>query len=873
MNLKFRWFFGFFLSSILLYYGGEGDYARVIVAFFVLISLICLAFYIPRKTSFINYNWIIFLFITPIIIGVLQILPLNFHSAWTNDDLIILKESSGSTTLSINPAKSYDCLTWTITLCGLFLVLSILFRGDRIYSLSNGITIVSGFHALLGIILLLYGADWPSEASTFSRSSFIYPNHAAAFWAACLPLSLLTAKYHRDWWRWLICIFLGLGILLSGSRGGVIVATIFILPLVPMLLPRRRRFLWGLSLFTIIVAWLTIINLHELGHRFELLRGKDGLTLDGRINIWKAAVPIMFDSGPLGCGSGTTTMAFRRSGDSTFGNLIVDHLHSDPLEWWLEYGWIGASCGIIGLLFSLWMLRPKKLSGYESSKQMGHFIGAFLGVIILLSYSCGDFILHNPILDILIGALMVIMSYTGKSNGSTEPHSSLFFRLAALIASFAICTLIFKSFLHERDNLLARNAGKFAYSRISNHLSIDNIGPIKNALSVIPTTVELATIQSWLYRLQPISDNEHQSNLRRVEEALNLAASLSPGDASAWTERAAYFAEMKMPVEAANAAHRALTWAPAWPDVQLSILNIARSGSIFPEKDMRLIIEDILEHGISQPDWFFPISSNYIGSLELSRRLTKAGIRLLASGMSWLEENGQLSDWLFIKRKLRDDKNVLSPELYILGEILYGNKSFTISIPASREDRRNASEYLSYCDLPIPENLNLVLSKDKDPWSQWSKPIDIFDSARRINLENVLRGELYHEWAKSWFNRLSLVDRVMNGDLTSLDRNSDPLLLNKLICGIPTLQISSSEKQRCLALLSRYSTVEWQKLTSHLQFSWLYVSKNGTTKAKVSNLTWVGIVIDGKWYGWSRGEIDLSPLVSIGLHRLVLLNL
>ena len=38
-------------------------------------------------------------------------------------------------------------------------------------------------------------------------------------------------------------------------------------------------------------------------------------------------------------------------------------------------------------------------------------------------------------------------------------------------------------------------------------------------------------------------------------------------------------AELGLPVEAAAAAHRAINWAPTWPDIQIAVLSLARMGN------------------------------------------------------------------------------------------------------------------------------------------------------------------------------------------------------------------------------------------------------------------------------------------------------
>ena len=82
-----------------------------------------------------------------------------------------------------------------------------------------------------------------------------------------------------------------------------------------------------------------------------MFRNENGVTLSGRVTLWRAAWPVALDAGPLGSGAGTVIPAYRRAGDPVFAPFMVDHLHSDPLEWLLEYGWGGALAGAAGAGF------------------------------------------------------------------------------------------------------------------------------------------------------------------------------------------------------------------------------------------------------------------------------------------------------------------------------------------------------------------------------------------------------------------------------------------------------------------------------------------------------------------------------------------
>jgi len=871
MSYLLRWVISLFIVFAVLCRGGEGDMVRFYLSAVLALSLLILALDLTSRTREIETGWIVCLFLPPILLCIIQELPLDWHHPWITDDLSVLSKDDNGIGLSIVRGATSTCLLWMLTLVSCSLLLATLFRGERIRSLANGVVLISASHALLGLILVLGNVDWPTAAVSHARGSFVYTNHAASFWAACLPLALITACSFGQWWRWSSVGLLSIAILLSGSRGGIIVASLVCLPLILTLLPKRRRWWWATGLFAGIGLWLMIIGLQDLGQRFEALKGKEGLTLNGRLIIWKAAFPVILDAGPFGSGAGTTTEAYRRSGDSHFEPLIVDHLHSDPLEWWLEFGWVGILAGLVGVAGTIWLLWPAKgaLSSPNDLRLLRR--GAFLGLLILILHSCGDFIFHSPGIDLLAVVLLTICSQCRRDPSSISTRSSAALRMGMALLAIAVCVAAVPAYRYERDNIIAKNAGIFIYQRLSNHLPIDNRGPIEAALTQSPTSVSLATMQSWLWRNLPVQPEERSSHLARARDALQLAAQLSPGDARAWSERAALDAELGLPLEAAAAAHRALKWAPAWSDLQTAVLSLARIGNSLPDSDVRAIIQQLLMLDLEQPNWFFPLAAKYLGDETLSAQVAAGKVRLQRSGFFWLAEHGRLADWLQVTRKLLEPPAILPIECQIMAKQLYDDLPIRLVVPSTNEERRRLADLMSLCGIALPENLTTSLTADGIPWSQWNKPIDLLNATERSSLKLLLRSELHHDWAQAWSERLTVVNRILDGDWSPLNRESDPSLLYALTGPTPPRPVPDGVRARCLLMLGRYQASEWQPLTEHLRFSWLFVNHSGAHDF-VSNPTWTGLVIDGHWVGWIRGPVDVAPLVGAGLHRLVLIN-
>jgi len=871
MPYLLRWVIPLSIVFTVLCRGGEADMVRLYFSAALIMSLLLVALGFTSRAREIETGWIFFLFSPPIVLCIFQVLPLTWHHSWLTDDLSSLGISNIGVGLSIERGTTIACLFWMSTLASCAILLTTLFRGERIKILANGLIFISGLHALLGLVLVLGNVDWPTTAVSHARGSFVYTNHAAGFWAACLPIALLTARTSGQWWRWSSVALLSLSILLSGSRGGIIVASIVCLPLIVSLLPKRRRWWWATGLFAGIGFWLMIIGLQDLGKRFGALKGEEGLTLDGRFIIWRAALPVILDAGPFGCGAGTTTKAYRRSGDSHFEPRIVDHLHSDPLEWWMEFGWVGVFAGLIGIAGTIWLLWPVKgdLSPPNDLRLLQR--GAFLGLLILVLHSCGDFIFHSPGIDLLAVVLLTICAQCRRDPSTIPTRGSTTLRLGMAILALAVCATAVPAYRYERDNILARNAGIFTYHRLSNHLPIDNSGPIEAALAQAPNSVSLATMQSWLWRNLPSKPEERSSHLASARDALQSAAQLCPGDARAWSERAALDAELGLPLKAAAAAHRALKWAPTWPDIQIAVLSLARTGNDLPDSDVRTILQQLLLLDLEQPNWFFTLAARFLGDEALSAQIALGKVRLQHSGLPWLTEHGRLADWLQVTRKLLEPPAILPIDCQIMAKQLYDDLPTRVVVPSTNEERRRLADLMSLCGIALPENLTTSLTADGIPWSQWNKPIDLLNATERSSLKLLLRSELHHDWAQAWSERLTVVNRILDGDWSPLNRESDPSLLYALTGPTPPRPVPDGVKTRCLLILERYQTAEWQRLTDHLRFTWLFVNLAGA-HAVISIPSWTGLVIDGHWVGWIRGSVDVAPLVGAGLHRLVLIN-
>jgi hypothetical protein len=351
------------------------------------------------------------------------------------------------------------------------------------------------------------------------------------------------------------------------------------------------------------------------------------------------------------------------------------------------------------------------------------------------------------------------------------------------------------------------------------------------------------------------------------------AASLCPGDARAWVERAALAAEKDQFQSTIEDCRHAIIWAPIWPDIQLSILKIFSTRNMQFEQiksDLSLMINRIISINMEQPLWFFPLAASIIGDEVLSGMISRNGNRLKHSAMPWLAERGELNDWLTLKHESIELPAFLPPEFMLIAKYLFPHTKYDFSCPRTIFECRQSADTLMQSGLPLPDNLRDRLLHSGAPWSVWATPIDIFDRERRHVISQMLRGELHFDWASSWSNHLNDIDRIEEGDWSILNRDTDPLILSSLASSSPFKQVPNKITLLSTLLLSRYQSLEWKGITDHATFSWVYKTAENVG-LPIDIKSWSGLIIDGKWAGWLRGHINIAPLLGPGLHRLVLL--
>jgi O-antigen ligase len=190
-----------------------------------------------------------------------------------------------------------------------------------------------------------------------------------------MPLALLRAIEERRGWLAFAALIMGASVALGGSRTGM---ALIVAEGAVLLAGARYRF-----------AAIAVVAIGGLAFAAEIGARDDG----HRREIYSSAVEIARQNPITGVGLGAFETAY--PAHARFDNgLIVDHAHSDWLEWPAEVGLLGTAPL---LLLALWSAR-------EALRQPWA-----IGVVAVYLHAAVDYPLHKPALILWHYALLAAL--------------------------------------------------------------------------------------------------------------------------------------------------------------------------------------------------------------------------------------------------------------------------------------------------------------------------------------------------------------------------------------------------------------------------------------------------------------------------------
>lgn len=792
----------------------------------------------PRSAGTPAVPWLVAGVGPLVVLAVAQALPLGWHHPWITPDLATLAAQGPAPVAnqwSIDPGRSIDTATWVAALAALAWCLMALFPIRRLPLLADGVVLaLAGFAGWALAISLMSGASGPRS---WAVGTFVYHNHAGAAWAACLPLALVQA-HARGGWRWIVPALLAVAAVHSASRGAIIVGLLVSAPLLIAQLPTQRRWLAVAAVTAGLALFFALIGTGAASQRFqELGENQAAETLNGRVVIWRAAAPVIADAQPFGSGAGTAGLAMQRAvGIDATGD--IDHLHSEPLELLLEFGWLGAlmiASGVVLGAFLVWRNRERTAPIMDGSKRLA--LGAGLGVLILGLHSLTDYILHNPAIDLLAVALLTICI-----QGCTPPRwypAGSWRRGAVAISGFALLAMTAIAMLREHELQAVPRTGMGA--------------------TVAARTSEFASAMAETLRTAP----------EQARPWLDRAAELAPGSAAAWRVRTLLESDAHHPDAALAAASRMLAWAPdrdSHQDTALFCLEHLPTG-LARDPRASALTRTLLSGDRTWPLPAWETFARILGADGLAAIITTHPHEpVRAAALPWLRQHGELTTWQTVRSSVKP-RLPLDPIQWCLAIDDRDPRSFSIAIARDRDGRRAQADRCLRAGLTLPPALDAALADDGESGAIQRQLAQSLDQPGQLSLRGRLDRLLHMPWARPWWTLLHEREEAALGHWSALNVQSEPPLLAQG-ADAATRNGDAAMAARLSAMLFTYHQPSWVDAGYGVRWSWLL--SDPSASATIDCPGWTGILIDGRWRGWLRGTLDVAGLAGPGIHRIVL---
>jgi O-antigen ligase len=277
---------------------------------------------------------------------------------------------------------------------------------------------------ILGIATLEAGLGlWQYFGATGEQprwGTYANHNHYAGFLEMALPFAVMypvaMLRRARSRWHsslapplaasgvWALAVLMFSGIIFSLSRMGFIATLSSLFVMGTLLLgtaqlswvirsPRRRWVGVGM-VAALVLAGFVFLPPDRLIQRFAGFISTDGLTGEGRTDLWVETIPLIKAYPVFGCGLGGYETAFSRFKIS--GILVTDDfVHNDYLQLLAELGFIGFA---IGAALALSVARTALGGAVKSSDpEARYFTVACVGALTTIAlHSWADFNLYIP---------------------------------------------------------------------------------------------------------------------------------------------------------------------------------------------------------------------------------------------------------------------------------------------------------------------------------------------------------------------------------------------------------------------------------------------------------------------------------------------
>ena len=412
----------------------------------------------------------------------------------------------------------------------------------------------------------IYGKGWVT-------GTYINRNHLAGFLEMLLPLcfgfvianvkkSGSRQKYHdysvsrlkrfKNWFFsgeekpkiilfFFMGIVLGLGLLLAGSRGGIIsfgISMFFMIFLFAFKNGYRKYGLIAACLCMLILAYGLHIGIDKTLERFEHFGN-----LYSRLDISKSVVPMIKDFPVFGTGWGNFIYMYPRYALPQYSDrLILGNAHNDWLEMASESGMVGVLI-FSGALITFLVRSIKLWFRRKDSFAIGLGVGVIFAVISISIHSFFDFNMHIPANPMALSVIMAI----GFLSLHIERHSNydrFFFKTKSVSINSRFSLIVLVMFVILSGSfMLKKITGHFAaeaycsteLNSTLNREKNPRLEDIKKAIEYDSSNAEYYYNLAHYYRRLPFeSEDLRIENNEIIVKNLEKAVSLNPVNGIYW---------------------------------------------------------------------------------------------------------------------------------------------------------------------------------------------------------------------------------------------------------------------------------------------------------------------------------------------------
>ena len=327
--------------------------------------------------------------------------------------------SSIPRTISLDPfATQVSAIHYIALFFLLSVMLVLLDSASRIRKLAVVITVFGFAYSFFAILqsvlspLKIYGI----YEALAPFGSFVNRHNYAAYMemALAVPLGLIfTGAITKD--KRLLYItaiaLMGVSLLLSGSRGGLIAFLAEVIFLVLLTTGTKSRSNLAFKLALAVLLFVAVVGgAIFVGGETSLTRVAEtaatGDLTTGRSNIWQVTLGVIKGNLPFGAGFGAFGVAYTPY-DAMSGLERVEQAHNDYLQVLADAGVVGLLIGAF-LLFRIFVLGRASVS-IRNTYRRGIAFGALAGIFAILVHSLFDFVLHTTAVSVMFLMLISLL--------------------------------------------------------------------------------------------------------------------------------------------------------------------------------------------------------------------------------------------------------------------------------------------------------------------------------------------------------------------------------------------------------------------------------------------------------------------------------